>query len=136
MSCGRQAGTLPTPKTYASQQQYAQLIQRAELAGMLRWSKVGEESPEYKKLADAIQLTTFAVSKSKSRARLISWPRIQNNAMPDPPHTPLPEPSLFEAVEVHGSNQSATYLDIANMFHNITLPLWLTKLLPLRKIKQ
>ena len=102
---------------------------------MLRWTAVSDENPNYTQLADTIQLTSFAVSKMHSRTRLISWPRVQNDAMPDPPHTYLPYPSLFEATQVSDHAMSAFYLDIANMFNHITLPDWLAKLFPLKPIR-
>ena len=101
---------------------------------MLTWSLVNEESKEYSQLADAVQLTLFAVSKSATRTRLISWPRVQNDALPDPPYTYVPDPSLFEAIKIDGNDTSAFFLDIANMFHNITVPVWLSRLFPMNQI--
>ena len=131
---GTQTRTLPPSKTHATPQQYRHLLKRAESAGMLRWSLVHEEDGEFSKFADAIQLTLFAVSKTQKRTRLISWPRVQNDALPDPPYTYLPDPSLFEAIEVIGHKLSAHFIDIANMFHNITLPTWLTRLFPMKPV--
>ena len=54
---GRQARTIPSPKTYASHLQYRQLIGKAEQSGMLRWSAVSDENPNYTQLADTICMT-------------------------------------------------------------------------------
>ena len=89
---GRLARTLPQPKVHASPQQYSQLLQRAESASMVRWSIVEEEDKSYTDLADSIQLTLFAVSKTQNRTRLISLPRVQNDALPDPPTLTFPTP--------------------------------------------
>ena len=93
---------------------------------------MSEEDPSYTQLANSIQLTLFAVSKAEKRTRLISWPRVQNDALPDPTYTHLPEPSLFEAIAASAPKLSAYYLDVSNMFHNIILLDWLAKLFPLQ----
>ena len=103
---------------------------------MIRWSIVAEEDKSYTDLANSIQLTLFAVSKTQNRTRLISWPRVQNDALPNPPYTHLSDPSLFEAIEANGPDFSTFYLDVSNMFHKTTFLYWLTKLFPLQTIHE
>ena len=103
---------LLAPKTHATVDQYASLLDRAEHSGMLHWEIGAQKDPSQAVLCDEIQMTLFAVSKSESRSRLISWPRVQNVAMSDPPHTPLPDPTLFDAINVEGDRVSAFYFDI------------------------
>ena len=96
---GRQARTLPQLKVHASPQQYSQLLQRAESAGMIRWSIVEEEEKSCTDLANSIQLTLFAVSKTQNRTRLISWPRVQNDALSDPPTSTFPTPRFSKRLK-------------------------------------
>lgn len=49
----------------------------------------------------------------------------------------MPEPSLFEYLRVEpktNSDETGVYLDVANMFHNMPLPIPMTELLPLPTI--
>ena len=125
---------LPTPKLYATTTEYLALLAKLEDAGMLHWSVFTDEPPQYTSMASTIEMTLFSVTKSEGRGRLISWPRIQNHATPQPPHTSLPNPAMFEAIRLQGENPGAFLFDISNMFHNITLPLWLARLLPLQPV--
>lgn len=102
---------------------------------MLSWSVVSQGQARYSKLADFIQITLFAVTKSPEEDRLISWPRIQNHLLSDPPHTHLPSPDLFQSIMVKSPSLSAFNFDVANMFHNIALLQCISMLFPLPKVK-
>ena len=101
---------------------------------MLHWSLIPEEDSGYTAIASDIEMSLFAVTKSRTRNRLISWPRVQNDAAPPPPYTSLPNPAMFGAIRMRGSAPGAFFLDISNMFHNITLPIWLARLLPMKAV--
>ena len=80
-------------------------------------------------------MTSFAVTKNGERDRLISWPKVQNMYMPDPPYTDLPNPSHFDKLRQPGNNQlGAFYFDVENMFHNIRLPDSLSRFFPLQTV--
>ena len=82
-----------------------------------------------------ITLTSFGVRNSDTLDRLIFWPRIQNELFVDPSSTDLTDPSMFSRLVLSARIHSVGFaLDIANMFHNIVIPAWLVKLLPLSKI--
>ena len=89
----------------------------------------------YPKLADMIQLTLSAVSKSTTEDSLISWPLVQNMLLREPPHTSLPSITLFNATTKHDGDLSSFYCDAQNQFHNITLPVWLARPFPLQTIQ-
>ncbi|CAN8063811.1 unnamed protein product [Agarophyton chilense] len=125
---------LPTPVLHATKPHYAKLLRRADSSGMLRWSVVEHEDPENFELADMLEMTLFWVTKSLKEDRLTSWPRVQNALLPDPPHKPLPDPSIFNRITTGSKNLSGFYLDIQNIFHNITLPSDLSLLFPMPKI--
>eukprot|EP00737_Agarophyton_chilense_P002674 gb/GEZJ01003069.1/.p1 GENE.gb/GEZJ01003069.1/~~gb/GEZJ01003069.1/.p1 ORF type:complete len:371 (-),score=26.76 gb/GEZJ01003069.1/:1577-2689(-) len=120
-NAAQRRASLPSPILHASTSQYVLLLERLQKSKMLTWSIVHEEPESYSTLATALQMTLFSVTKSPGQDRLISWPRVQNELLPDPPHTPLPNPGLFESIRTNG-NLLAVYFDVANMFHNITLP--------------
>ena len=71
--------------------QYPLVINRLQESGMLSSSVVKHETPQYTRLADSLSdcdtMTSFAVVKDQKWDRLISWPRVQNLRMPDPPYT-------------------------------------------------
>lgn len=134
LKTAKSIGSMPHAWLYASKTEYAALLAKAKDARMLHWSVLSTEDNHYCAMASEIQMTLFAVSKSHNRSRLISWPRVQNDAIQELPFTSLPHPSMFEAIRQQGSALSSFFLDISNMFHNITLSLWLSRLLPMPPI--
>ena len=126
--------TLPRPHLYASNEEYIALLAQIEPAGMLHWSLIPEEDSGYTAIASNIEMSLFAFTKSPMRNRLISWPRVQNDTALSPLYTSLPNPAMFEAIRMRGSDPGAFLLDISNMFHNITLPIWLAGLLPMKAV--
>lgn len=108
----------------------------ADNAGMLEWSLVSNECEEYSELADTITMTSFAVTKDEERDCLISWPRVQNELIGDPPPVELPNPCSFSKMQVdRGSSRKAFFFYISNMFHNICLPSWLARFFPLQPVR-
>ena len=99
----KQSRTLPPSKVYASKTEYVALLDKAEHAGMLHWSIDSQDGTADSGYIADIEMTIFSVSKSHSRSRLISWPRVQNEAMPHPPYTSLPNPAMFEAIRTTGT---------------------------------
>ena len=75
-ACQPQA--LPRSRVYTVPGHYEKILLKADLADMLTWAAVTSETNETSMLADAITMTSFAVTKSDYRDRLIGWPRIQN----------------------------------------------------------
>ena len=67
---------LPIPILYASPTEYLALLAKLEDDGMIHWSVVGEEPPQYTSMVSTIEMTLFSFTKSEDRSRLISWPRI------------------------------------------------------------
>ncbi|KAI0558954.1 hypothetical protein FGB62_177g010 [Gracilaria domingensis] len=125
----------PPSRVHAHAGEYPLLLSRLEDSGMLRWSVVDNEDKRYTTLADALTMTSFAVVKDISKDRLISWPRIQNLCMPEPPEVNLPNPGHLAALQVpKQSILSGFYLDIANMFHNIRMPSNLASIFPFAKV--
>lgn len=51
------------------------MLDRAHESAMLRWSVVRNESLKYTALENGITVSNFAISKSLSRDRLITWPK-------------------------------------------------------------
>ena len=133
-ACQPQA--LPRSRVYTVPGHYEKILQKADLAGMLTWTAVKSETTATSMLADAITMTSFAVTKNDYRDRLISWPRIQNLLFLTPPPVSLPDPSIFTRLRVTGKGKlSGFYLDIENMFHNIRLPSHLIKFFLLSKVR-
>lgn len=125
----------PKSRVHAKAGHYAKVLERADQAGMISWSAVSTENDAYTQVADSITMSSFAVFKDCSRDRMISWPRLQNAFMPDPPYTDLPHPGLFDNIRVDPNSRLASfYFDVANMFHNISLPPSLVKYFPLKSI--
>ena len=81
LKTAKQNRSLPQAHFYASKQEYAALLSKSKDAGMLHWSVVSAEDSEYSAIASDIQMTLFAVSKSRNRSRLISRPRVQNESI-------------------------------------------------------
>lgn len=102
---------------------------------MLHWSSVRLETIEEPAFSDSITMASFC-STERSRTRsLISWPRVQNQFMPDPRYIELPDPSVYSQLRAGKVEYfKAFYFDLANMFHNIRLPNFLLRLFPLRSI--
>lgn len=126
---------IPVPRVHSLTGHYAKVLLRMHDAGMLQWSVIENEDPQYTELADALVMTSFAVLKDETRDRLISWPRVQNLYMPDPPHTALPNPGHFSKIRTpRDSALSGFYSDIENMFHNIRMPPHLAAFFPMKEI--
>jgi len=101
-------------------------------AGMIEWSRIGHEPSHLRRMRDALTMSSFGVTKDEDSDRLISWPRIQNEWFLPPPVPSFPDPSAFTRVFADESPNGAGFaLDVANMFHNIRLPPWMTSLFPL-----
>ena len=116
--------------------QYSTLVTKMARAGMLNWSRIKDEGRLYRELATDITMTLFSVVKSETADRLISWPRWQNEYMPNPPYTDLPSPDLFSSIYSHEDPKlSATYFDLSNMFHYLRIPKAVAKYLPLQPVK-
>lgn len=125
---------MPNPVTYASRSNYLALLERTCGSIMISWFLVSEESDAYTNLADVIQLTLSAVTISEENDPLISWPRIQNQLLPDRPYTPLPNWDLFDSIITDCASVSTFYFDVANMFHDIILPEAVLQLFPMPKL--
>lgn len=125
---------IPAPTVHSSKEQYLLFLSRAEESGILSWIQESSESQTYRQLAPHLELTLFAVSKTEKTDRLISWPRTQNMLMPEPPYTPLPDPSLYSSIHQTAGKLQAFSLDVANQFHNIVLPQWLARLFPMKPV--
>ena len=126
---------VPTARTHATKMDYLHLIDRAQYSGILTWSTTCTESKDYSILSPCIQMSLFAVTKDKTSDRLISWPRIQNALFPDTPLVSLPNPGLFDHITCSQPPLSSINMDIQNMFHNISLPRWLSLLFPWQLVK-
>ena len=86
-------------------------------------------------MASHLTMLWFAERKEVQRDRMISWPRTQNEMMPDPPYVDIPDPSNFGRLRMpNNADLQAIYFDIENMFHNIRLPSSMVKLFPLRPV--
>ena len=121
-----------TAHASALQGNYEKLLHLADNAGIVTWSPLSSEDPEYGAMADKLTMSLFAVQKTVSRDRMISWPCIQNRILPDPPYVELPTPDAFPHIRLSaGSALQAIYMDVANMFHNIRLPPHLSALFPM-----
>ena len=120
-------------RVHSAPGQYPPILNRLQELGMLSWSVVELENPEYTMLADSLITPPFAVVKDRERDRLISWPRIQNFIMPDAPCTELPNQGHFHKIEdKEKSSLSVFLLDFENMFHNIRMTPHLVPLFPFR----
>jgi len=123
---------LPRPRVWAFDGHYPKIIALASQAGMIEWSRVSLEPPQLRRIRDALTMSSFGVTKDESSDRLISWPRIQNEWFLPSPVPSFPDPSAFSQIFADQSPSAAGFaLDVANMFHNIRLPSWLTSLFPL-----
>ncbi len=81
-------------------------------------------------------MTSFAVVKNEQKDRLISWPHVQNSDFLDPPKVDLPDPFLLSRLRIAANSKLSGFaLDIANMFHNIKLPVWLVPFFPLHPVR-
>ena len=130
------AASLPGHRVYAITGHFPAIIEKAYTAGVVTWSDPLSETQEYRAMASKITMTSFAVRKDQNHDRMISWPRVQNSYMPQPPHTELPSPDMFSSIRVPDSaTLSGFYFDIDNMFHNIMLPSALSRLMPLAPVK-
>jgi len=124
--------SLPRPRVWAQNEHYPRIIELASKAGMIAWSRVGSESPNLRRLRDALTMSSFGVTKDKDSDRLISWPRVQNEWFLPSPSPCFPDPSAFSRLFADESPTGAGFaLDVANMFHNIRLPTWMVSLFPL-----
>ena len=121
----------PDPKLYAAGKEYVSFLQLAMESGILAWSSLTNEDPREQLLLDTICCTLFAVTKNADNDRLITWPRTQNEFLPEPPKVSLPDPSLYPGLQTPTSNLKACFLDVKDMFHNILLPPHLAKLFPM-----
>lgn len=124
---------IPASRVHCLPAQYPLILLRLPQAGMLQWSLIDNEEEQYRSLADSITMTSLAVMKYKARDRLISWPRVQNFSMPDPPHVCLPSSGHFADLSVQDTTPppSNFFLHVANMFQNIILPAHVASLFPL-----
>lgn len=128
---------LPTPMNYCKPGTYPQLLNKMNQSGLLHWRLDEVRNTRLSNYAHLLQLTIFAITKSIHTDRLISWPRLANYVSLLPPKPDLPDSSLFEylCVEPKANNEEAgIYLDVANMFHNMPLPIPMTDLFPLPTI--
>ena len=125
----------PTARVHAKKKQYPKVLEKADNAKMIEWSIVKDESPQHRSLAANLKMTSFAVAKSETRDRLISWPRVQNDLMPVPPYKELPNPSLYSNLRLTTtSSAGGFYFDVSNIFHNIRLPTAMVKYFPLMPV--
>lgn len=99
-SLQRQNFEIPTAKVYAQPGQFERALSLATDAGMISWSDPRTEAHAYQTIADALAMTSFAVNRNSDRDRLIGWPRVQNELMPPPPHTDLPNTCAFENIRL------------------------------------
>lgn len=113
---------------------YLRLLERMHESGILFWCRNDFPSTPLQRMANKLQLTLFAVSKTPNTDRLISWSCIINQLCSDPLEPDFPYPSLFAQVRSIGSIQSAIYMDVNNMFHNGRLSPQLADLFPLPTI--
>ena len=123
----------PTARVHSKKKRYPKVLEKADNAKMIERSRY--EAPQHQSLAPHLTMTSFAITKSKTRDRLISSPRVQNDLMPDPPYTEFPNPSLYSSkLRVTTTSFAGGFyldLDVPNMFHNITLPTSMIKYFPL-----
>lgn len=111
------------PRVHCIPGHFERGLSGAHRAGMILWSPIRTADAPYSRLANFLITSSFGVSKDEQRDRLISWPRVQNDLLPEPPQVQLPSPDLFSRVREETSlAHGAFYFDIANMFHNIRLP--------------
>jgi len=126
---------LPRPRVWALEGHYPEIIALSSRAGMISWSSIGSEPPKLRRLRDSLTMSSFGVTKDLSSDRLISWPRVQNELFLPPPIPNFPDPSAFSRIFADQSPDGAGFaMDVANMFHNIRLPVWLVSLFPLTPI--
>ena len=127
---------LPASRVYSLPGHYERVLHSADTAGMLEWSLVQRESAPFSKLADQITMTSFAVNKDSERDRIISWTRVQNLFLPEPPLVNLPSPVVFSRLRVSKKGPlGGFYLDADNMFHNICPYSHLVRFFPLAKAR-
>lgn len=132
----RNSKSVPLARVHAKEGEYPKVLLKADIGGMLDWSIVSNEDAQYRHLANALTISSFAVCKDEQRDRLISWPRVQNLYMPDPPYTDLPNASHFDKIrEPQCLDLAGFYFDVGNMFHNIKMPVALARFFPLRQIR-
>lgn len=123
------------PRLYCRPGHYGKLLDLGDQAGMITWSQVAIEDNMYTSMAERLTMTSFAVQKDVARDRMISWPRAQNDLMPEPPYCELPDPGVFARLRVsEDASLQAFYFDVQNMFHNIRLPDYLVRFFPLRTV--
>lgn len=131
----RSAHVMPRHRVLALPGDYQKVVSRATVSGMIRWSRISDEPPSVTTRSSALTMSSFAVVKDEDADRLISWPRIQNLFFLPPDAVDLPDPSLFERVSLRGDLRAVGFgADVAEMFHNIVLPPWLSDLLPLAPV--
>lgn len=126
--------SISPPKIACKAGHHAPLLQRAHSANMLQLSLLRSEDQSHTKKADMMTMSSFAVVKDNAKDRLISWPKVQNTLMPEPPYTDLPSPDLFTRLRLPDTNPVGFYFDLSNMFHRIRMPQTFAKFMPLKNI--
>ncbi|KAI0558083.1 hypothetical protein FGB62_236g017 [Gracilaria domingensis] len=108
--CGTSNSKPPVrSRVFGKHKEFVAVIEKAQKAEMLQWSVVKQEEPWYSERADLIIMKSFAVVKSAHRDRLISWPKWQNEILPELPYTFLPKPDDFRALSFSNGTLSAFY---------------------------
>lgn len=114
---------------------YPNFLHAADNAGIVSWSIIRDESSTYSALADTICMTPFAVRKDANHDRMISWQRIQNAHMPDPPYVELSTPGSFS--HLTGPPQARTtaflHLHIKYVSQHSSSP-WLSRFFPMKAL--
>lgn len=128
---------MPAPMNYCKSGTYPELLNKMNNSGLLHWRLDEARHTKLSNYAHLLQITIFAITKDINTDRLISWPRLANHVSLLPPKPDLPDSSLFEYLCVQRSeniDEAGIYLDVANMFHNMPLPIPMTDLFPLPTI--
>lgn len=132
----QQTTSLPQSRVFSLPGHYEKVLDKADRAGMLQWTAFSTESKALSRLVEGITMTSFAVSKTGTKDRLISWPRIQNMLLPNPPKVNLPNPEMFTRLRISNRGKlQGLFFDVDNMYHNISLPSHLVNLFPLTKVR-
>ena len=102
---------------------FEKLLLLTDNSGIVTWSLVSSEDPEYGGIVDKLTMSLFVVQKIATRDRMISWPCVQNRILPDTPYFELPTPYASLHIRLSaGSAFQAIYTYVANTIHNIRLP--------------
>ena len=113
---------------------YPLTLAKCHQAGMLAWEATNTETKEETILREYSTLSSFAIVKSSTKDRLISWPKLQNEVGPTPPNPDLPKPDAWSAISDSATSLAGFHFDIRDMFHHLPLPTKLERLFPLQSV--